>query len=419
MPGIFGHMGNPEAPRRAIRRVVTLALSASVWLFCAPLSAQLLIPTGSGGSVRAFGSDAAVLETQEVRKDLPCTVTPVKPSLGFDLRFHGGYEVAIPLKDLVGQENLLTTVFRVTRTDQPDKPVYFTQHINVPKIDDDARGDAYLQGGFDLGEGEYHVDWLMRDRAERVCSFYWDSQATLPPRDKEIKLSVAGGSVLPVDPEPFREEPPVPRDSTAPLNVKVMVNFAPQRRLSATLQPIDTAALVSILRSISREPRICKFTVIAFNMQEQRVLYRQESEKIDFPALGESLNSLNLGTVDVARLEQKHGDSDFLTQLFEKEVGKDNPDALIFAGPKVMTDQAIPSESLKQLADLSYPVFYLNYNLNPQAMPWRDTIGNAVKHLKGFEYTISRPRDVWVAWTDIMARIVRLKLGRTSATSSQ
>ncbi len=412
-------IGSWEARPTAASRVATGVLSLSFLLFCSPAASQLLIPPGPSGAVRTFGTDTAVLEAQDVRKDLPCTVTPVKPALGFDLRFHGGYEVAIPLKDLVGQENLLTTVFRVTPADHPDKPVYFTQHINVPRIDDDAHGDAYLQGGFDLGEGNYHVDWLMRDRAERVCSFYWDSEAVIPARDKGIKLSIASSAVLPVDPEPFREEPPVPRDASAPLNVKVMVNFAPQRRLSATLQPMDTAALVSILRSISREPRICKFTVVAFNMQEQRVLYRQESEKIDFPALGESLNSLNLGTVDVARLEQKHGDTEFLASLFQKEVGKDNPDALIFAGPKVMTDQGIPTESLKQLTDLSYPVFYMNYNLNPQAMPWRDTIGNAVKHLKGVEYTISRPRDVWAAWTDIMSRIVRLKLGRTSATSSQ
>jgi hypothetical protein len=29
-----------------------------------------------------------VLEAQEVRKEVACTVTPEKPVLGFDLRFH-------------------------------------------------------------------------------------------------------------------------------------------------------------------------------------------------------------------------------------------------------------------------------------------------------------------------------------------
>src|SRR5438309_830821 len=49
--------------------------------------------SGAGGSVNLFHSDLAILEAGEERKDLPCTVTPAKPMLGFDLKFHGGYEV--------------------------------------------------------------------------------------------------------------------------------------------------------------------------------------------------------------------------------------------------------------------------------------------------------------------------------------
>jgi hypothetical protein len=61
----------------------------------------------------------------------------------------------------------------------------------------------------------------------------------------------------------------------------------------------------------------------------------------------------------------------------------------------------------------------MNYNLSPQQNPWRDPIGNVVKRLRGFEYTITRPRDLWTAWTDIMARVVKLKLVAVEATSSQ
>ena len=106
-----------------------------------------------------------------------------------------------------------------------------------------------------------------------------------------------------------------------PLNVKVVVNFAPQDSGSATLRPLDTSALVSILRSIAREPRINKFSIVAFNMQEQRVIYRQEDvSQIDFPALGNALKSLNLGTVDLKRLSQKHGDTEFLGKLITTEL---------------------------------------------------------------------------------------------------
>src|SRR5215471_20484231 len=82
---------------------------------CSPLSAQILLPTSEpGGAVRLFTSDAAVLEAQETRKDLNCTVSPVKPVLGFDMKYHAGYDVTIPLKDLAGGDNQLTVVFRVT-----------------------------------------------------------------------------------------------------------------------------------------------------------------------------------------------------------------------------------------------------------------------------------------------------------------
>jgi hypothetical protein len=233
---------------------------------------------------------------------------------------------------------------------------------------------------------------------------------------------IAPGIIQAAEREPFKEEPPVERAQTdGPLNIKVMINFAPQDARSATLQPLDTNALISILRGIAREPRIRKFSIVAFNMQEQRVVYRQDdSEQIDFPALGEALNSLKLGTVDLKRLSQKHGDTEFLTHLMAQEMtSKEKPDAVIIAGPKVMLDESLPAESLNELGPLDYPVFYMNYNLHPQANPWRDAIGNAVKRLKGYEYNISFPRDLWFAWSEIMSRIVKLKLGRSGSPSSQ
>lgn len=407
--------------------VISLSLPGAdkltLLLFAAGLScAQSLMPvSGPGGVVRLFSSDAAILESQENRKDIPCTVTPNKPVLGFDMRYHSGYEVSVPLKELAGTENLLTMVFRVTPQDHPDDPVYLSQHVGVPAITDDERGPAYLQGFFDVGEGKYHVDWLMRDRAERVCSSNWDIEAELPAKDKQMPLDIAPGVVQPSDTEPFRQEPPVARVSNEPpLNVKVMINFAPQDSAAATLQPLDTNALLSILRNIAREPRICKFSIVAFNMQEQRVLYRQDgASQIDFPSLGKALASLNLGTVDLKRLSQKHGDSEFLGNLIATELKDDHSptDAVIFAGPKVVLDDGIPPDTLKQLSDVKLPVFYMNYNLNPQANPWRDAIGNTVKYMKGAEYTISRPRDLFFSWTEIIGRIVKLKFGKAAPSS--
>lgn len=404
-------------------RLRVLLSFASVAL--APLTGQtILAPSSGSAGPRLFNTDMAVLEAGDPRKDLPCTVVPVKPMLGFDLRFHAGYDVSIPLKDLAGTDNLLTILFRVTPENRKDEPVYFTQKVRVPAIAENATGDAYLQGMFDIGEGNYHVAWLMRDRAERVCSGYWDSEAALTSRDKQMSLGLNPGIIAAAEGEQFKEEPPIERITTEPpLNVKVLINFAPQRPDSATLRPLDTTALVSILRHIAREPHITRFSLVAFNMQEQRVLYRQESAtRIDFPALGEALNTLNLGTVDLKRLGQKNGDTEFLGELIRTELGAgpERPDALVFAGPKVLLDANVPQDSLKEVGEVEYPVFYMNYNLNPQTTPWRDSIGRAVRFFRGTEYTISRPRDVWFAVTEMVSRIVKSKHGRQiSAISSQ
>src|ERR1017187_5988542 len=90
------------------------------------LPAQDLI-VSPGSVVRLMPSDSYILESTENRKDLPCTVTPDKPVLGFDLKFHLGYEVNVPIKELAGTDNQLTMVFRVTPESRPDDGAYFSQ----------------------------------------------------------------------------------------------------------------------------------------------------------------------------------------------------------------------------------------------------------------------------------------------------
>ena len=195
--------------------------------------AQELI-VGTGGAVHLVPSDAAILESAENRKDLPCTVTPDKPVLGYDFKFHVAYEATVQLKELIGSDNQLTMVFRVTPENHPENAAYFSQHFQVPQVDSDEGGPAYLDGSFEIGEGKYHVDWLMRDRAERMCSFHWDSEASLPPKDKPMTLDITAGAIQAIDPEMFKQEPPVEREQKEPpLNVKVMLNYAPQDADSA------------------------------------------------------------------------------------------------------------------------------------------------------------------------------------------
>jgi hypothetical protein len=125
--------------------------------------------------------------------------------------------------------------------------------------------------------------------------------------------------------------------------------------------------------------------------------------------------------VDLKRLSEKHGDTDFLAELVRNEVvanRKDHPDAVIFAGPKVLLDSNLPQDALKEAGDVDFPVFYMNYNLYPQAVPWKDAISRTVRFFRGYEYTITRPRDLFVAVSEMVTRIVKSRNGRQSSSIS-
>jgi hypothetical protein len=115
------------------------------------------------------------------------------------------------------------------------------------------------------------------------------------------------------------------------------------------------------------------------------------------------VDSLALGTVDVRQLAEKHADTQFLSGLVKRELGGDKFDAVVFAGPKVLLEENVPAEDLKQMGRVDSPMFYMNYILNPQAVPWRDAIGNVVRFFRGAEYTISRPKDLWNALSEMVA----------------
>lgn len=389
--------------------------------FATPVQSQVLLkPVQPGEPITILPSDAAVFEAGEARKDLPCAVNQHKADLGFDLRFHSGYEVSLPLRELSGEGEVLSIVFRAFPQDDPARAAYFVQHFRVPVIEDEAKGDAVLQGTIDIGPGRYHIDWLMRDRQERVCSSSWDVEAMLPPKDKPMPLFISPNQIAETAPEPFiNDSAGRANPGSERLKVKLLVNFAPQKAQAAALQRTDTEALVSILKAIERDPNVDRISLVAFNMDESRIVYRQDgADRIDFPSLGKALQTMKLGTVSLTQLNQKHSETEFLSDLIQKEVSDTaHPDAVIFAGPKAMLDADVPQEDLKRVGEVDCPVFYMNYNLNPQAVPWKDSISHAIKAFKGTEFTISRPRDLWVSTTEMLRQIrVRHQRALSSAT---
>ena len=124
--------------------------------------------------VRPPDTDVAVLESNQLRKDLSCQVRPQKPYLGFDLRFHAYYRVTISNKALADAGGSLQLVARVRPTANNKEPVYLTHRLSVPELLLESRSEGMLTSEFELGFGRYRVDWMMRDNRGRVCSSHWN-----------------------------------------------------------------------------------------------------------------------------------------------------------------------------------------------------------------------------------------------------
>jgi hypothetical protein len=125
LPRIWERQADQPGNKRDRMGAPTL-LCLSVFLLTAILDGQVpMHGSESGDMVRLLPTDSSVLDLREPRSDLSCVAKAVKPQLGFDLRFHSGYQVNIPLRELPAEGDVLTMIFRVTPKSQEMQPVYF------------------------------------------------------------------------------------------------------------------------------------------------------------------------------------------------------------------------------------------------------------------------------------------------------
>jgi hypothetical protein len=337
-------------------------------------------------------------------------VTPDKPGLGFDLRFHSDYHATVPVTVLVDAGGWLQVAMRVTSTSENEQPVFLAHRLAIPRVPAGSTGEVELFDGFDLGPGRYRVDWIMRDARERVCSAHWDLEAKTGPGKRDLPLTLGPNQIADVRRDAYAQGPQAKQDPVPPLQVKILLNLSPGKPQESIVRPDDAAVLFAMLRSIAGQPGIVLSTLVAFNLREQKIVYRQErAGRTDFLALEKTAQSRTAGTIDISLLRDPQSETHFVTRLLTDELGAqaDSPDAIVIVGPKVSLDRKVPLDSLKAKGSVRCPVFYLNYTPNPLE-PWPDTIGSALKAYKGAAaYNIVFPRDLGLALAELLTRIAK------------
>jgi hypothetical protein len=150
------------------------------------------------------------------------------------------------------------------------------------------------------------------------------------------------------------------------LSVRIAVNFNPRDPANAILTHEDIEGFSAILRIISREPCIGRYSVVACSLYTRQVIYQQDgASQIDLPHLGKSLANLSLGRVSIDQLAMNGGESDFIAGLIAGNAGEDLPDAIILISSGSEIDLKLPRNVVNQLRGSR--VFYLNYDARRDA----------------------------------------------------
>ena len=361
------------------------------------LQAQDLFDASPGSPLRFHPSDRAVLEGDSNRSDFECQVEPQSPLLGFDLNFTAGYVVRFPARTVGSAGDSLRILFRVKPAGATRAAaVYFRQNFDIPHVSADS-GTAAFPGRFVVGPGQYEIDWLMRNRQGRVCSAHWTASAHMPSRTALLAAAAPTNLIRPYREHTFADEPPVARATESPggLHVALLVNLAPLDRSRFKLNAHEIESLVTMLRTLHREPSLGLFSLTAFHAYNRQAVYAVERQpRLDFAALGRAIESMPSGVVDVDALADEDGDEHFLLSLLNStfDAARERPDAVVIMGPKIDRDAAISPELL-DIAAQPGPIFQFSFNRNPRSYPWPGAIESALRPYGLVHANVARPPD--------------------------
>jgi hypothetical protein len=343
----------------------------------------LLDPARVPASLLDFGPKSG-------EKSLSCQVRPLRPTLDFSFRFQAGYMVRVPMNQFAGKNHQWGVVVRVT----PEKgtPVYFGLRTRLPEVPK-TTVELELGGGFLVGEGRYRVTWRLSDETGRVCRSEWTVDARRSHADRKVRMSLAPGTVTPL----YIRAPGGHHDDAPPLRLTVMLDAAPMSPRRTRLSARDNMMLLGTLSSLLDRLPTSSVRLVAFNLDQQKELYRQDGFTPDrLPDVARAVESLQLGMVDYHVLQNRRGHVELLADLVNREMAEPQPsDVILFLGPLARFGDRFPEQLLERPGAATPHFFYLQYRppfLRMQAtLP--DLIHSLVSRLKGKVVVMNSPGD--------------------------
>lgn len=400
------------------------AVLAALLMASPALSGQVLPSVPGRADLQAVGpppsSRGSPVQTAVKRSPawspvpLSCKLRTSKPRLDLEFRLYTSFRIAIPVKQLRGP----ATTWRVTMDVEPlspegGLPIHASDVVQSGPIPPHAKGTVEMGASLALGEGTYGIKWSMVDSLGRHCEVSWTVRAKLSRRDRKVALRLEPGEVRRGRLYMFRGEDPVRGSDSEPrLRLKVFLSFDTASRRRATIGSWQIGPILSMLRVLYRHRHVSELAIVAYSLDDQKVLCRQDfHELIQFQLLREGVGELSPGMVDVNELS-RDADVRFLAAMLHQEMNTGlhqemnagmEADAFIFIGRDVLFSRKIPPRLFEGLEQNDVPVFFLNYAVSP----WRGIVGNTVKRLQGKEYKIRRPRELSKAVDRLVHEILK------------
>jgi hypothetical protein len=357
--------------------------------------------------------------------DLKCQIHYWGPVAGFDLTYSAGFVVLIDSAQPTPNDSLNAFV-RVTPVGR--QPVLlltsFRVPANLPRLSANERFSFFVAGEFSIGEGKYDVELLVIGQYGRRSRSRWQLK---------VGRRITGSSLGPLMVSATRfADWNGEFDNTGP-HLTVLMDATETSPGSVRLGPGTSAYLIDTLVSILRQVRCRSATVVAFNLDEQKGIFR--AKRIDpagLKTLAAALNEFNSASIAMSSLKSSAW-RDFLAGLVHGALDEEEaPDAIVFVGaPSHFTDSHVVPVDLATLGktrffDFEYfritpvlaigPITYRGDYRNipaddgaaysPYALePFPDAIDHLTHDLHGTVFHIRSPKDLATALQKVASTV--------------
>jgi hypothetical protein len=371
-----------------------LQLSMLIWTAVSGVLAQQRVPLDAPAGQR-FAEYFEHTWEHPTGTPLHCDVLHSAARLGFGQDYESEYAFTVRMAQVDPKASRDAMVgIRVTPIEPTSQRAYFFLNSKLPDtvrgVEVPAKLNAAAEGFLIYGTGSYRVDWLFLLQSGQSCRDSWTLRTGPPP---ELPGRLAAGEVASVDYKDWTGFAPTQGGPSR--RATILLHAAPRGHVidRVHIAPQEIATLMGGLRTILGSGRYDSARVVVFQFYRTRIVYETGSmDPTSFRRVADALESVDIGTIDVATLQRANTRDDFLASLLlsEARITPLSEDVYLLGftrGFANLWDVNWPSH-----AKLPFRLSYLA--LTAEFQPVHDAISQCVHKAGGRVVTVYNPRQL-------------------------